>query len=55
MSKRKVITFQQYMNIQAKYLQHLHYKTKIPVIQLAHHFAVSLHDRLHSKYIIQNN
>lgn len=51
---RKVITFKYYLDIQAKYLNYMNYKTGITIVDLAIKYGERLHDKLHSKYIIRN-
>ena len=50
---KKAISFKYYLDVQAKYLQYLNYKTHISIVALAQQFAESLHDRLHYKYIVR--
>ena len=50
---KKTISFNQYLNIQIRYLQFVNYKTSIEFVTLAELFAKGLCCRLSHKYIIK--
>ena len=53
MKGKTKISFQTYMNLQARFLQIKHIKTGLAFHILANKYAINLHNKLHSKYNIE--